>query len=122
MLNIEEIHATIDELENGDTTFDACRKLASLYIVDKMYAERHCDASCTEVSEQLHDILPQYHLYKEVKRKYQMHELTKEAVVASMSDLCREIDEFLHTLYGSTDMEEERQQLKMLSENFSKIF
>ena len=33
MLNIAEIENTIQELENGNTTFDSCIKLASLYIV-----------------------------------------------------------------------------------------
>ena len=44
MINIDEIKASIEELENSDTTYENCRKLADLYIVDKLYQERQKNA------------------------------------------------------------------------------
>lgn len=125
MLNLDEIQNTIEELENGATTFENCRNLASLYIVDKIYRERHekqTNAVSDDVATELGDILPQYHLYCEVKRKYQLHELTREAVVLAISDVCIEIKEFIQSLYSHTDMPEERDQLKKLVKDLGGAF
>lgn len=115
MLNLVDIENTIEELENGETTFDVCTKLASLYIVrEHMYSKDEPDT--TEV--ELQDILPQYRVYKEVKLKYQKGEIPIDRVLHSLNLLSVEIREFLHTLYSSTDTEEEREQLRQL---FDKI-
>ena len=121
MLNITEITNTIAELENGDTTFANCQKLASLYIVRDNFNKEDMQEVQTqqvvEVEHELSDILPQYQKYCEIKRKYQMNEVTENAVINSIDNVCREIAEFLQTLYGSTDMQEERDAIKtMLAE------
>ena len=116
MLNITEINNTIIELENGDTTFANCQKLASLYIVrDKL--SNHVNA----VEHELSDILPQYKNYCAVKRKYQLSELTVDAVINSIGGVCKEIQEFIETLYGSTDTQEERERIQQMIQNLQKI-
>lgn len=105
MLNLEEINNTIEELENGSTTFDTCSKLASLYIVrDKL--------ATTNVEEELNDILPQYRIYCNIKRKYQMGEVTEQTLYNSLTAVCKEINEFLHILYVSTDTQYERDMIR----------
>ena len=117
MLDIHAIEETIAELEQSSTNFENCRNLASLYIVRDHYTH-----TSDNVEAELKDILPQYRMYCEVKRKYQFHELTKSAVILAMNDLCDEITEFFHTLYRSTDTQEERDQLEELIKQLEKIF
>ena len=106
MLNIEEINNTITELENGETTFDACIKLAALYTVKEHLC---CD---DVVVEEYNDILPQYRNYVETKRKYQLGEIAETALENQATLVCKEISEFIHSLYSSTDMPNERNIIK----------
>ena len=108
MLNIDEINNTIAELETGNTTFDACIKLAALYTV-----REHFKAD-DKVVEEYMDILPQYREYSSVKRKYQLGEVTEALVEKQASLVCQEISEFIHTLYTSTDMPSEREMIKSM--------
>ena len=117
MLSITEINNTITELENGDTTFANCQRLASLYIVRDKFPINHVNA----VEHELSDILPQYKNYCAVKRKYQLNELTVDAVINSISGVCKEIQEFIETLYGSTDTQEERERIKQMIQSLQKI-
>ena len=114
MLNITEINNTITELENGDTTFANCQKLASLYIVRDKFP-------VNAVEHELSDILPQYKNYCAVKRKYQLNELTVDAVINSVNGVCKEIQEFIEILYGSTDTPEERERIRQMIQNLQKI-
>lgn len=126
MLDINEINDTIADLEtNYSTTFDTCMKLASLYTV-----REHLQTSVTKPTEtkaasvetELNDILPQYRLYCNVKRKYQLNELTEQAVFIAMRDLCKEISEFLHILYSNTDTPKEREMIKALIADLNEAF
>ena len=118
MLNMDEINNTIEELENGNTTYDACIKLSALYNVrDRLMNKETVD----ETEEELEDILPQYRLYCEVKRKYQLNELTEDAVVLAIKDVCTEVTEFIHTLYSSTDMQQERDTIKAMLNSLQEI-
>lgn len=56
MLNLEEINNTIEELECGDTTFSACSKLASLYIVRDKLSEKVDLVPESNIDEQISDI------------------------------------------------------------------
>jgi predicted RNA-binding protein Jag len=116
MLDLQEINNTITMLENSDTTFVNCDKLASLYIVkehlENATTSLYSDGS--SIVKEYDDILPQYRLYCEVKKKYQQHELTEQAVDLAMKDVCKEIQEFIHTLYSSTDMQSERDAIKQM--------
>ena len=118
---MEEINNTIENLENSSTTFDNCMKLASLYIVRTEHQKAITDVG-KQVESELNDILPQYRLYCQVKRKYQLHELPDTSVQLAMKDVCREIQEFIHTLYSSTDMPEERELIKNLINNLHGAF
>lgn len=117
-MNITEINNTVIELENGDTNFANCQKLASLYIIQDRYnrSTQNTDIEVKEdvVQEELQDILPQYQRYCEIKRKFQLNEVTENAVINSIHNVCQEITEFIRTLYGSTDMQEERDAIQQM--------
>ena len=106
MLNIDEINNTIAELEAGNTTFDACMKLSALYTV-----REHLNAD-DEVVDEYNDIPPQYREYASIKRKYQLGEVTEASVEKQTKLVCKEITEFINTLYSSTDMPLEREMIK----------
>lgn len=74
------------------------------------------------VKEELSDILPEYTKYREIKRKYQKKELTESAVILAMQNVCSEIRQFIQTLYSSTDMQEERNQIHKMLENLIGMF
>ena len=113
MLELDEINNTIAELENGSTTFDSCIKLAALYTVrDKYRVNQTQDTEPeTQVKKELSDILPHYEAYCDTKRNYQLGQIGKDQVIRSIQIVCKEITEFINTLYSSTDMEEEREIL-----------
>ena len=110
MLNTDEVNNTIEELENSNTTFENCLKLASLYIVRENYKSANLTGNFneSEVVQELNDILPQYKHYCDVKRRYQLDEVTEQAVLNDMTEVCRELKEFIQVLYSNTDMPEER--------------
>lgn len=120
MLDLQEIENTIDKLERGPTTFDSCQKLASLYIVRDEYKKTgptQVDAGPDVVEQELDDILPQYRQYCQIKTRYQRGEIASDAVLRGLSAVNREIREFIHTLYRSTDFPEERNLiLQMIDE------
>ena len=122
MLNIDEINNTIMELENSDTTYDTCFKLAALYAV-KDYFDRS-NAVNTDIEEdtvaddvvisEYQDILPEYRRYLDIKRDYQLGNIAEKAVETQMKKVCDEISEFLHALYTGTDMPIERDYIKSM--------
>lgn len=113
MLDMQEVRNTIEELEAGDTNFSNCQKLAALYTVRNNY---NVGGYTDKVESELSDILPQYRNYCKVKRAFQLQEATPDKVISSMNIVCKEIQEFIQTLYSNTDLPEEREQLKnMLS-------
>ena len=113
MIDINEINDTIRTLEAGDTTYENCMKLASLYTVRNHLADK---ATETE----LNDILPQYRKYCNIKRKYYFDEVAPDAVYQSLDYLCMEIQEFLDSLYTGTSSQNEREILKNMLENVYK--
>lgn len=111
------IDDTIEELEQSDTNFANCDKLAMLYIIKDHYKKYPpvLRGLYDEVEEELNDIAPQYKKYCELKRKYQLKEISKEPVIQSMNLVCKEIEDFIRILYCNTDMKEERDLIiKML--------
>lgn len=110
-MNIGDINRTIEKLEKGSTTFENCERLASLYIVREHQQNANLtvvNASEKGVINELNDILPSYSLYCNKKREYQMNKLGADVVLSSLADVCREILEFIHTMYSGTDLPEER--------------
>lgn len=108
-MNLREITDTIEELENGNTTYDNCIKLSALYTVR--------DNLKSDTEKELNDILPQFRMYVAVKRKYQLKELSKEDLIFAMKSMCRDIEEFIDTLYNNTELPEERELIKVMLEN-----
>lgn len=117
MLDMETIENTIDELEHGDTTFDSCLNLASLYIIKENFRNgrysRTKNAENSTISE-LVDILPMYRKFCEIKRKYQLREQPKEMVIEAIQNVCVEIREFIMTMFYYADIEEEKEEIKSL--------
>jgi len=111
-MNLAVINNMITELEkNDDTSLSNIRNLSALYIVrDHLSIEESNDKTVSE----LNDILPSYIQYKAIKRKYQLGEASKERVLSYLKSVCKEIKEFMQTLYSGTDMQEERDILKQL--------
>lgn len=56
MLDIKDIEEAIQELEQGETTYTACNKLASLYIVRDKLGEKVDLVSESNIDEQISDI------------------------------------------------------------------
>ena len=113
MLNLVEIQNTIKELENSETTFANCQKLASLYIVQRFYSPQDTE-QIEEVSTEIDDILPAYQQYCEVKRQFQLQRLPDTSVIQAMKNVCAELRDLVMVIYSNSDMENERQQLKNL--------
>ena len=102
MLDMTMVENTIQELENADTNYANCEKLASLYII------REHNTVTDDVTEELSDILPHYNIYRNKKREYQVNKIGEDVMINSLQIVCNEIYEFMQTLYSSTDMVEER--------------
>ena len=114
MVNKDILDNIIDELQSEESLFDICQELAEFYIIqDHMFKNE----SKNEVVTEFKEILPEYRKYIEIKRKYQQKQLTESAVILSMQNVCTEIKQFLRTLYSSTDMPEEREQIKSMLTN-----
>lgn len=118
MLDLQEINNTIESLEESNTTFDVCNKLASLYIV-REYMQK---SAHNNVETELKDILPRYREYCDIRRRYQLGEVGEIAVQNAMQYVCREIKEFLQTLYTSTYNDSERTLLRNLITELKEVF
>ena len=108
-MNIEVIRETIEELKNSDTSFDTCSKLASLYTV-LSYMEEDV------IVDELSDIFPAYQKYITAKRHYQTGDGSKETVIDNLNLVCKEIYDFIKTLYSCTDMPLERIKIQNMIE------
>ena len=121
MLNVGEIKDTISELQRQKTTFDTCHKLASLYIVlDHLDNNTVQEQIEDKVVQEYSDILPSYKKYCEIKRNYQLGLLSDNQIQFSMKSVCLEIEEFILTLYSSTDTEIERSLIHDLLKSIEK--
>lgn len=110
MVDLSEISTTIKELENQELTFDLCQKLANLYIIRDHYKDN-------AVVKEYNDILPSYQKFCEVKRSYQMSEVSEDYVYKQLELLCSEISEFLKTLYHNTDTQHEHDIIENMLKN-----
>ena len=108
-MDMLEIKNTIEELENGPTTYDNAIKLSALYNVRVNLN--------SDTEKELEDILPQFKMYVAVKKGYQLKELTAEDLKFAMRSMCRDIEEFLETLYNNTELEEERTTIHSMLTN-----
>ena len=110
-MDISTINDLIDELENGDTSLSNIRNLSALYNVKShLLGSNNYDNTTKELS----DILPSYLQYIDTKRRYQLHEITDELLYINMKELCKEIKEFIQSLYSGTDTPKERELIKQM--------
>ena len=110
-MDIHIINETIEELENAEPSLSNIRNLSALYNV-----KSHILGSpkFDNTSRELSDILPSYIDYIDKKRKYQLHEITDEAVYISLKSVCKEIKEFIQALYSGTDTPKEREMIQQM--------
>ena len=115
MLDLNLIENTIKELEDTDTNFSTCEKLASLYIIRAYHQPSDVQYSTEDepnIRKELDDILPHYNIYCNRKAEYQLGNIGKEPVIHSFKAVCKELIEFITVFYNNTDMIEERDILK----------
>lgn len=110
-MSIEELNGLIEEVEKQELSLSTVRNLSALYTVKDHITQ---PVIKDEVTKELHDILPSYIDYINRKRKYQLHEATTESVLISMQSVCKELKEFVQKLYSGTDMQEERDYIKLI--------
>ena len=110
-MDISMINDLIEELENGDTSLSNIRNLSALYNVK---AHLLGSNNYNHTTKELSDILPSYLQYIDIKRKYQLHEISEDAVYINMKELCKEIKEFIQSLYSGTDTPRERELLNQM--------
>lgn len=103
-MDIQIIDENIKELEMGDTTFDTVQELAFLYIVKANFKS----SIQTMVEREYDDILPAYKKYVEAKRQFQFNQADETSMLKYLQLLCNEIQEFILSLYSSTNMRKER--------------
>lgn len=122
-MKIEVINDAITKIENLETTPENVQDLAALYIVRTYLTKQQNrsgeqpDASGLKIQKELSDILPSYCRYCEQKKLFQMNQVSEESLLLYMTAVCKEIREFIETLYNCTDCQKERLLIrKMLSD------
>ena len=118
-MTLQNLNDLIEELEQAESSLSNIRNLSSLYIVRKEMIE---NIKYDKVQTELNDILPSYIDYVITKKKFQLNELTEQAVFISMNTLCKEIREFIQSLYSNTDTPKEREILKNLITQLKETF
>lgn len=110
-MDIIAIQEAIESLESAETTPENVAELASLYIVSNSLKGTEDE---DKVQSELEDILPYYVKYRNIKRRYQLHQALDSEVIQGIKDVCRELQEFIITLYQHTDMHRERMCIKKM--------
>lgn len=77
--------------------------------------------SAEDIVKEYKDILPRYEYYKNAKIRYQTGEITEQALVVSVNDMCREIYEFCEILYTNADTVAEKRQYLSLFQSLADI-
>ncbi len=116
-MDLDIIEDAIYDLEHSDITADNVKELAGLYIVRQEQLKSHTNENTSDMEQELNDILPYYRKYCEIKRRYQRHELTEDAVIESIEKVCKEIGDLVTTLYSGTDLGKERRQIHKMIKN-----
>ena len=117
-MTLQNLNTLIEELEQSESSLSNIRNLSSLYIVRKEMIE---NINYDKVQTELDDILPSYIDYIITKKKFQLNEITEQAVFISMQTLCREIREFIQSLYSNTDTPKEREMIRNLIDQIKEI-
>ena len=119
-MELNKLNEMIDELETSEPSFSNIRNLSSLYIVKShlLGDTNYLNATVKE----LNDILPSYLQYLDTKRRYQLHEINEDSIAIQLNQVCKELNDFLHLLYSSTDTTNERAVLNNFIENLKETF
>ena len=117
-MDLQTVDEFIEGFEAEEPNLKNCAQLASLYIVKKHLE----NIQANDVEKEIRDILPSYRIYADVKTKYQKHELTEQAVVSALHNLCTEIEELMKVLYASTEMAKERREIGRLIGNLYSMY
>ena len=112
-MDLRMIEETIIDLENAETTFENCSKLADLYYIRETAKKENKDATEHEIN----DILPAYQYYVDIKRNYQLNMADEDAMLNAMSIVCNEIYDLFRSLYSDTNTPKERKLISNLIEN-----
>jgi hypothetical protein len=122
-MDIIAINEAIETLENSDTNFENVSELASLYIC-RANLQNLSNRQIERVEDELEDILPYYTKYREIKTRYQLNQTTEGEVILGIKNVCREIQQFIDTIYSGTDMNKERicinKMIEQMHEKYSK--
>lgn len=116
-MNLKSINDAIENLESSKPTYDNVQELSALYIV-REYLKQPPDS----VEKELGDILPCYKQYINIKRDYQTGRATDTLLVNSMESVCKEIAEFIETLYNNTELFKERLKIEKMIKELSKKY
>lgn len=113
------INELIADLEKSESSLSNIRNLSALYTVrDKLVPQISID----NTRKELDDILPSYIEYVTSKRRSALTLTSDEFVLINMQKLCKEINEFIHTLYTATNSEAERKVIKNLISDLKEAF
>ena len=116
-MNINAINKAITELENSKSTYDNVQELSALYIVREYFQQ-----TPNIVEKELNDISPCYKQYINIKRDYQIGRATDTLLANSMESVCKEITEFIETLYNNTELFKERLKIEKTIKELSKKY
>jgi len=115
-MNIIDVEDAIYDLEQAPYTYDNAAELASLYIIQAHMSKEGITGTTAVIQEEVEDILPAYRQYCQVKRQYQCHEVTEQAVVEALRIVGEEIRDLFNLIYSGTDMGKERKILHNIVE------
>lgn len=107
----------LEEMKSREPTAQNMRDVALLELWTNLKTKNNeifINVSDTEIKKETRDILPAYFRYIEIKRKYQLKEVTQEKVFDSLKSLTDEIKDLLKLIYRNTDTPEERKILNTL--------
>ena len=112
-MNLTEVNDATKELLNGPLTLSNARNLSALITIQS-YMKNAIQSKPDGLEQELNDILPQYKEYCNIKRGYQLGKLSDTDLIVAMRRVCKEVNEFLLSLYENTETAEERTILKTM--------
>lgn len=121
-MDIYAINKAITELEKSETTYENVSELSALYIVREKLTKNSTIISNDATERELQDILPCYKKYIKIKREYQLGRATEDLLLDCMTAVCKEIKEFIESLYNNTEFFKERLKIELTIKELYKRF
>lgn len=105
IMYLSQIEEAIEALKSEELTAESAYKLAALYIIrDNISTNNH---SYSQEGDET-SLLPYYSKYSNAKRRYQLNLTTESEVLCTIKFACKELSDFIDTIYSNTDMNKER--------------